>query len=127
MPHIAKTLATFLVAALLVAIPASADPPKASAAAKCSVRGKERSFGSRNVSYVTVLSTRRVTCANAVDFVKRYHRCRYANGGKKGHCGGVRGFKCEERRYNKIDISFDANVLCTRGASRIRHTYTMIL
>jgi len=127
MSHLAKTLAICAVASLLAALPASAAPPKASAAAKCNVQGKERDFGRRYVSYVTALSTRGVTCANATDFVKRYHRCRAANGGKKGHCRGVRGFRCEERRYNKISISFDANVLCTRGSQRIRHTYTMIL
>ena len=119
----ARTLATCVVATLLLAVPASAAAPEAGAAGNCSVRGKERSLGA---SYVLKLSTRRVTCANARDFVKRYHRCRFRNGGRKGRCTRLSRFRCEERRFNRIDISYDANVLCTRGAKRIRHTYTQL-
>jgi len=125
MSRFAKTLAACAIAALLCAIPASAAPPKASAAGKCGLSPEtQRKLGA---SYVMNLSTRRVTCANARDFVKRYNRCRHRNGGKKGRCGGVRGFRCEERRYNTSSgLSFDANVLCTRGSQRIRFTYTEI-
>lgn len=118
-----KTLATLLVASLLLAVPASAAGPRASAAAKCSVSGKERKLGA---SYVTMLSTRGVTCANAEGLVKRYHKCRYRHGGKKGRCGGLEGFRCTERRFNIIDTTYDSNVVCDKGAKRVRQTYTQL-
>ena len=124
MSRLVKTLTICTAAMLLGSIPASAAPPKASAAGKCRVGSSEtRKLGA---SYVTKLSTRRVTCPNAKGLVKRYHRCRSRNGGKKGRCGGLEGFRCEERRYNRIDISFDANVLCRKGSKRVRHTYTQL-
>ncbi len=123
MSHIAKTLAICAVVSLLGAVPASAAPLEASAARTCSVAGKERKLGA---SYVTKLSTRRVTCADARSFSRLYHRCRRDHGGIKGRCPRVRGFSCSERRYNKIDISYDSDVLCTRGAQRIRQTYTQL-
>ena len=125
MSRFATSLAICVALSLLAAVPAAAEPPTASASATCSVAGRERTFVA---SYVTKLSTRRVTCANARDFVRRYHRCRHRNGGRRGRCRGVRRFRCEERRYNQQPgLSFDANVLCTRGSQRIRHTYTEIL
>jgi hypothetical protein len=123
MSRFAKTLAICAVGALIVAAPASAGPPEATAAGNCSVRGKERTMGA---SYVTKLSTRNVSCRNARGLTKRYHRCRFRNGGRKGRCRGLEGFRCEERRYNRIDISFDANVLCKKGSKRVRHTYTQL-
>ncbi|MGH3995589.1 MAG: hypothetical protein ACRDSN_24365, partial [Pseudonocardiaceae bacterium] len=99
MPRLAKTLTTFLVASLLVAVPASAAPapaaPEASASRTCSVTNIWRKLGA---SYVNALSTRRVSCPDARDFSRRYHRCRRANGGVKGRCPRLLRFRCTERR-----------------------------
>lgn len=122
MPHLVKILALGLTASLLVAVPASAAPD-ASASATCSTRGIERKLGA---SYVTALSTRRVTCADARSFSRLYHRCRRENGGRRGRCPRVRGFRCSERRFNVIRISYDSRVLCVRGSQRIRQTYTQL-
>lgn len=128
MPHLATILATLLVASLLVAVPASAGPqasvaPEATAARTCSVTNIWRKLGA---SYVNALSTRRVSCPDARDFSRRYHRCRRANGGVKGRCPRLLRFRCTERRYNVISLSFDANMLCVRGSQRIRETYTQL-
>jgi len=123
MSSLAKAFAVCLVASLLMAVPATAAPPKAAAAKTCSVSGKERKLGA---SYVTKLSTRRVSCPDARSLSILYHRCRRARGGRDGRCSRVRGFKCTERRYNRIDISYDSNVLCTRGGQRMRQTYTQL-
>ncbi len=122
MSHLAKTLATSLAVSLLLAVPASAAP-EASASRTCSTRGIERQLGA---SYVTALSTRRVSCADARSFSRLYHRCRRQHGGRRGRCRRVRGFRCSERRFNVISISYDSRVLCTRGSQRIRQTYTQL-
>jgi hypothetical protein len=128
MSPIPKALATCLVASLLVAAPASAAP-EASASRTCSTSGIERKLGA---SYVTALSTRRVSCADARSFSRLYHRCRRARGGRGGSCPRVRRFRCSEDRYNYARVrgrvvSYDSKVLCTRGRQRIRQTYTQIM
>ena len=123
MPYLAKTLAICLIALLLPALSASAAPPEASASRVCSTRDIERKLGA---SYVTALSTRRVSCPDARSFSRLYHRCRRANGGRRGRCTRVRRFRCSERRFNVISISFDSRVLCVRGSQRIRQTYTQL-
>ena len=135
MTHLSKTLAICLVALLLPAVSASAGEPAASAgepeasAARVCGTGNTRNLGA---SYVTALSTRRVSCADARSFSRLYHRCRRARGGKGGSCPRVRRFRCSENRYNYARvrgrvISYDSKVLCTRGRQRIRQTYTQIM
>ena len=122
MSPLVKTLALGLAASLLVAVPASATPD-ASAASTCSTRGIERTLGA---SYVPALSTRRISCPDARSLSRLYHRCRRDHGGRRGRCARVRGFRCSERRFNVIRISFDSKVLCTRGSQRMRQTYTQL-
>ena len=123
MSHLVKTLAICLIALLLPAVSASAGAPEASAARVCSTDGIERKLGA---SYVTRLSTRRVSCPDARSFSRLYHRCRRARGGRDGRCPRVRRFRCTERRFNVIRLSYDSNVLCVRGSQRIRQTYTQL-
>jgi hypothetical protein len=127
MSRLVKTLAPLLVAALLLAAaataaPAPSTPPQASASQTCSVRNLWRKLGAY---YVTKLSTRRVSCADAKSFSKLYHSCRHRRGGRFGYCPRVHGFRCSEHRYNRNPVfkSYDSDVLCTRGAQRIRETY----
>lgn len=122
MSRLAKILATCLVASLLLVVPASAAP-EASAARTCSTSGIERKLGA---SYVTALSTRRVSCPDARSFSRLYHRCRRQHGGRRGRCRRVRGFRCSERRFNVGRLSYDSRVLCVRGSQRIRQTYTQL-
>jgi hypothetical protein len=128
MPYLAKTVVTCLVASLLIVLPAAAAPassegPVANASRTCSVTNIWRKLGA---SYVNKLSTRNVSCADARSFSRLYHRCRRRNGGADGRCPRINRFRCTERRYNRIDISYDANVLCVRGSQRIRQTYTQL-
>ena len=137
MTHLSKTLAICLIALLLPAVSASADEPdastarepEASAARVCGTRGIERRLGA---SYVTALSTRRISCADARSLSRLYHRCRRARGGRGGSCPRVRRFRCSENRFNYARvrgrvISYDSKVLCTRGRQRMRQTYTQIM
>ena len=124
MSRISMLIAVCALALLLAAVPASAEPPQATAAVKCSVAGKWRKLGA---SYVNKLAARGVTCADARSFSKLYHACRHRNGGKRGRCPRVRRFRCKERRYNTgSGLSFDSDVVCTRGSQRITSTFTEI-
>jgi hypothetical protein len=100
---------------------AGSDGPTASAAARCSLKGKERRLGP---TYVTSLSVTGVSCATGEKVVKDYYRCRVRHGGRKGHCRSrVRGFRCTEKRES-ISTQFDARVSCRKGSDRVKHDYT---
>ena len=118
---VAVVLALLLSAASLTAVAAADDPPTATAAAKCSLAGKDRKLGP---TYVTSLSTTGVSCATGESVVKAYYRCRIRNGGKKGRCTSrVEGFSCTETRES-IPTQFDAKVRCRKGDDRVNHNYT---
>jgi hypothetical protein len=91
------------------------------AAKSCSIRGQERSLGP---SYVTSLSVSRTSCATGKAVVKAYHSCRFANGGKRGHCRRkVMGYSCSEKRSG-IKVQFNGKVTCKKGSARVNHSYT---
>jgi hypothetical protein len=115
-------LAVFAIAATTAPVAlAGSDGPTASAAARCSLSGKERKLGP---TYVTALSVTGVSCATGQRVVKDYYRCRVRNGGRKGRCHSrVRGFRCTERRES-ISTQFDARVSCRKGSQRVKHDYT---
>ena len=117
----AVVLAVLLSTASLAATAGADDGPVAAAAARCSLKGKERSLGP---TYVTALSTTGVSCATGQQVVRAYYRCRIRNGGKKGRCTSrVEGFRCTETRES-IPTQFDARVRCTKGSDRVNHSYT---
>jgi hypothetical protein len=118
---VAVVLASILSAATLTATAAAGGGPTATAAATCSVKGKERSLGP---TYVTSLSTTGVSCAKGRSVVRSYYRCRVRSGGRKGRCHSrVQGFSCTETRES-IPTQFDARVRCRKGSARVNHTYT---
>jgi hypothetical protein len=112
-----------LAAALLVtALPAGASP-EATTARKCSLSSKQqRGLGT---TYVLTLRVSGTTCANGRKVVKAYHRCRHAHGGRDGRCPSrVYGYRCEERRFNKIPSQYDARARCKKSGREIFHIYT---
>ena len=86
----------------------------------CSIRGKERTFGT---TYVYTLKVRNVSCATGGKVVREYHACRRRNGGRDGRCRGVLGYRCTERRRQAIRTQFDATVNCVRGSRVVYHAY----
>jgi hypothetical protein len=113
----------FLGLALGLTLPSAraAEAPIATAAAKCSLSGKERKLGP---TYTTSLTVTGVSCATGEGVVKDFYKCRVRNGGKKGRCTSkVRGFRCTETRES-IPTQFDAKVSCSKGSARVKHTYT---
>lgn len=112
-----------LTAALLVsALPAGASP-EATAARKCHLTSKQqRGLGA---TYVLTLRVSGTTCANGRKVVKAYHKCRFAHGGRDGRCKSrVFGYRCEERRFNKIPSQYDARARCKKSGREIFHVYT---
>lgn len=114
-------LATALLVALLATTAfAASGGPTATAAASCSVKGKERRLGA---TYVTKVSTRRVGCRSALRLVKAYHGCRRRRGGADGRCPRINGFRCRERRTSS-PTQYDAKATCRKGGRRVVQQYT---
>ena len=119
-------IAALAVALTLAALPAGApaDPaPQATAAKKCHLTSRQqRSLGT---TYVLTLRLSGTTCANGRKVVKAYHRCRHANGGRDGRCRSrVFGYRCEERRFNKIPSQYDSRARCKKSGREVFHIYT---
>ncbi len=127
MPRMRLPLIAALVVALLMAVlpaGAPADPaPQATAAKKCGLTSKQqRGLGT---TYVLTLRVSGTKCANGRKVVKAYHRCRHRNGGRDGKCGSkIFGYKCSERRFNKISSQYDARARCKKSGREIFHIYT---
>jgi hypothetical protein len=109
-----------LALAVLPAVSMGGSAPTAHAAKACHVNKKPRAYGP---TYVTSLRVRGTSCRNGVKLVKGYYKCRKRNGGKKGHCKGVYGYRCHETRKS-ISTEFDALVKCRKRGRSIAHRYT---
>ena len=116
-----RVLLAATIAALLLAAPSIAADPVATAAAKCSVKGKERSLGTTYVSSVRVSG---VGCRRALRLVKAYHRCRHERGGADGRCPRVDGWRCRERHLLTSATQYDSRATCRKGSRRIVQRYT---
>jgi hypothetical protein len=119
-PRLARV---FLLLLALAAVPAAsigAPGPTAKAARACHVNKAPRAYGP---TYVTSLRVRGTSCRNGVKLVKGYYRCRIHNGGRRGHCRGVYGYRCRETRKS-IKTEFDALVKCRKPGRAIAHRYT---
>jgi hypothetical protein len=114
-----------LVTALAATSTVSAAGPTAQASKHCST-GSGRGLGP---TYAFKLSVSHTSCRNGRSLIRAYNSCRHHNGGARGHCGRVLGYRCSEHRFNQLPrISFDARVRCSkRGGRRINHTYTQNL
>jgi hypothetical protein len=120
-------VAALAVALLLVALPAGApaDPaPQATAAKKCSLTSKQQR-GGLGATYVLTLRVSGTRCSYGRKVVKGFHACRKRNGGRDGRCRSrVFGYKCEERRFNKIASQYDSRARCKKSGREVFHIYT---
>jgi len=125
MATLARSCALVGAVALLAALPGAApaqdtSTPHAQAAKRCGISGQQRSFGP---TYVLSLSARNVSCRRAKRVVRAYHECRFRNGGRRGRCRRVSGYRCSESRRG-IRSQFDARATCRRGGKSVKHAYT---
>jgi hypothetical protein len=118
-------VATLVAASLLIVLPAGApaDPePQAVAAKKCGLTSKQqRRLGA---TYVLTIRVSGTSCRRGRRIVKAYHECRFRRGGRDGRCGSFSGYRCEERRFNKIASQYDARARCKKGGREVFHIYT---
>ena len=108
---------------LALAVLAALASAPAAQAKNCFSQDEAESFG---VSYVTSLTAKNTPCRNAKAVVRAYHKCRKANGGKKGRCPkttSVLGYRCTERR-SSISTQITGKATCRKGDRRVVHTYT---
>ncbi len=125
MATLVRSCALIAAAAVLLALPGAASAqdtggPQAQAAKRCGISGQQRSFGP---TYVLSLSARNVSCRRAKRVVRAYHNCRFRNGGRRGRCRGVLGYRCSESRSG-IRSQFDARAVCRNGGRLVTHRYT---
>jgi hypothetical protein len=80
--------------------------------------GDTRSYGT---TYVTAISVSNTSCRAGRKVIRAFHACRP---GKSGKCGGVLGYTCSEKRYDKIKTQYSSNVTCHKGDKTVKHTYT---
>jgi hypothetical protein len=117
-------LVTKLLSAAFVAISlalccvatATAGPPSASAAQAC----KPPKYPGNG--YFTSLNATHTSCTRGREVTMAYYRCRIRKGIRARCTSPVLGFRCKEVRQT-IPTEFDAKVTCTRGRSRVVHTY----
>jgi hypothetical protein len=115
-----RVLLAATVAALLAAGPSFASDPVATAAGKCSVKGKQRKLGA---TYVTSVRATGVSCRSALSLVKDYHACRRDRGGADGRCPRVNGWRCSENRTTS-PTQYDSTATCRKGDRRVKQDYT---
>jgi hypothetical protein len=104
-------------AALLALAPTASADTSATASKSCRV-GDSRSY---NTTYVLSISVSGTRCRPGRKVIRAFHSCRP---GKSGHCSGVLGYSCSERRYDKIRTQYSGRVTCTKGGKTVKHTYT---
>lgn len=115
-----RVLLAATIAALLLAAPSIAADPVATAAAKCSVKGKERNLGA---TYVTSVRATGLSCRKALARVKAYHACRRERGGADGRCPRFDGWKCSESRTTS-PTQYDSTATCRKGDRQVKQKYT---
>lgn len=120
-------IAALAAALLLAAIPAGApadSAPQATAAKKCGLSSKQQR-GGLGATYVLTVRASGTKCANARRVVKGFHACRKRAGGRDGRCRSrVFGYKCEERRFNRIASQYDSRARCKKAGREVFQIYT---
>ncbi len=121
--RMAGALACALAATAIVAIPAGAEPAKGGAAkSACALTSAERN-GALGADYVYSLRVRNLGCDKAKRLVKKFHACRHDNGGANGHCSGVKGYSCNEKKLDSSPQLLQAKAKCTKGAKKFKQTF----
>jgi hypothetical protein len=119
MPKLVAAALAALAAALLLAVAAQSS---VAATKSCHLTAYEiRHLGT---TYVTKVKVKKVSCAKAKKVIKAYHGCRHKHGAA-GTCSKKvsGGWKCTDKRFDKIPTQYDANTTCKKGTARIFSTY----
>jgi hypothetical protein len=120
MPKLVAAALAALAAALLLALAAQ---PSLAAAKSCHMSNSD--YRHLGASYVLNVKVKQVGCTKAKKVVKAYHACRHKHGAA-GKCTKKvsGGWKCSDKRFDKIPTQYDAHMTCKKGTARIFSTYT---
>jgi hypothetical protein len=81
-----------------------------------------KTYGS---TYVYSIKAKKTGCDTARSVAKKFTKCRKNNGGANGHCNrAVKGYNCEEDRYDKSDFQYSSEVVCKNGDRKVKFQYT---
>ena len=73
--------------------------------------------------YVYTLKVRNLSCAKGERLVKKFHECRHSNGGANGHCSGVKGYSCNEKKLDSSPQLLQAKATCKKGSKKFKQVY----
>ena len=115
----AAVAATALVTGIAGAIPAGAETGAETKRDVCF----EETRDDLSASYVYSLKVRNLSCDRGEKLVKKFHQCRHDNGGRNGHCNGVKGFSCKEKKLDSSPTLLQAKGKCVKGSQKFVNTF----
>lgn len=120
------SLASALLASLIVTSAWAADGTQASASAATACHLSTRDQRHLGASYVTSLKVEGTTCAQGKGVTLAFNECRTAGGKAQGLCNHKVGhYTCTEKRYDAVPgVQYSSKVSCSWGARRVWSTYT---
>ena len=121
--RIAAALACGLAALAIAAIPAGAGQTAGGTAKSACALSQAEQNGSLGADYVYSLRVRNLDCGKAKRLVKKFHECRHAHGGANGHCSGVKGYSCQEKKLDSSPQLLQAKAKCEKGSKQFKQTF----
>src|SRR5215217_954952 len=121
--RIAGALACVLSVTAIAALPAGAEEAQGGAAKSACALSQAEQNGSLGADYVYSLKVRNLDCGKAKKLVKKFHECRHANGGANGHCSGVKGYSCKEKKLDSSPQLLQAKAKCEKGSKQFKQTF----
>ena len=108
--------------ALVVAGPAAASGPTATAAKTCKLTiSQQRNSGA---TYLIQLSVTRVSCATGLKVEKAWQSCRKRTRGHRTCRSRVLGYRSSQKILDSSKAQYDAKVTATNGSRKVIFTYT---
>jgi hypothetical protein len=73
--------------------------------------------------YVYKLSAANLSCSKAAKLATKFNQCRHDNGGPKGHCGSVSGYKCSQKKLDSSPSLYQAKAKCVDGSKKFKEVF----
>ncbi len=121
--RIGAALVSVLAIGAIAAIPAGASPGAGPAAKSGCSLSQDEINGGLGASYVYSLNVRNLSCDRAKTLVVKFHQCRHDHGGRRGHCNGVKGYQCDEKKGDSSPTLYQASAKCVKGSKKFAQTF----
>jgi hypothetical protein len=73
--------------------------------------------------YVYKLSASNLSCSKAASLATKFNECRHDNGGPKGHCSSVSGYKCSQKKLDSSPSLYQAKARCENGSKSFKEVF----